>query len=256
MADSTFTADNLGKYMSLASVWMVICGIAFNYFYFYHFNILITEYIDLSESLLMFVPIAIKVLGSITAVFIVFLVLQVINKAIGNKAPDTSEKFGKYLFKVIMFTIFLTAIEILVDVVFGKQALLSHKFLLKMLFLYLGIFASASIFFGIGVGFIGGQFIKLFILLSSLSFIAFGLSGYYSKINEVENMQFTVGYKCILADSTLIETDSSHLFVGQTKAYLFIYDAKKKIVTVLNRSKIKQISFEPFKTSSLWWPAE
>jgi hypothetical protein len=66
--------------MSLASVWMVICGIAFNYFYFYHFNILITEYIDLSESLLMFIPIAIKVLGSITVVFIVFLVLQVLTR--------------------------------------------------------------------------------------------------------------------------------------------------------------------------------
>ena len=69
MPPLNITADRLTKYISLISLLTIISGLTTNCLYYDHFNISITDYIDLGESLLMFIPYAIR--GYI--IFFVFL---------------------------------------------------------------------------------------------------------------------------------------------------------------------------------------
>jgi hypothetical protein len=254
MENLKITADNIGKYLSLVSVWIVVSGITFNYFYYYHFNILITEYIDLSESLLMFIPIAIKVFVSISLLLVIQLLFHMLNIILKIKIPDTPEKFARYIQRSVFILIFIILYYTVDYSVFGTLPFFSHQMFLIILFLCVGTFSLMASAFAVAVGMNLFQYFKLFIILSILFFLSFGLTGYYAKIDEVENMNKTVSYKCIFNDSTIMQTDSSHLFVGQTKGYVFIYDGKKKIVNIFERSKIKMLAFERFKTSSFGWP--
>ena len=63
----------------------------------------------------------------------------------------------------------------------------------------------------------------------------------YYQANTSDRNPRLVNYKLNMIDNTIVTTDSINFLVGQTKGYLFIYDASKKSTRIIVRSNIKEM---------------
>ena len=229
--------DLVVKLFSLLYVLLVVCGLSYNYLFYKNFGINITEYIDLSEGLFLFLPL-------LSSYFIIFFVLFISFYYIDKILELGSEKNRKESINArIIIIIILTTI--LISGLFISTNVFNQPSVYGLITLI--IFFAVPFFFNSLFSFLGFSIPEIlrdifYILMICLSII---LMVSVSKTNRVKTRKGYKQFEVIFrekADST-IKSDSTMYYLGRTKNYLFLYYFKDKKTTILNVSDIKKVTF-------------
>lgn len=246
---SSISLEKLLKYISLASVFFYLGSIAYHIYYYQAFNINIVEYIDLSESLLLFIPFLLKILiVSIILTPLLFLYFFFIRKAI-------LRIFAKHNPKIMsrsdIIFISMTGVIFVITMAFYPKSFMGISRDLMILTQVLLVAFNCVIF-------LNNYFINMttimpktvfYSLLFAIVFVVYLFINCNSRINGVKNHEYKFEAVLTLNDSTKIITDSANLYVGQTRNYFFIYSQKNKTSTVISKTKETKIEIKELPDS-------
>ena len=244
-------ADKLSSYISLISVGIIISGIVFNYQYYHHFNIVITEYIDLSESLLMFIPLLIEVFQALVTV-VILLFLNVLTTFIGGLVAVGSLPLKLMLKRVIIFSPIVIVLYLILHFLFSPYKITIETFVPPLI----GILAYSGIQFAQYQTSLNKplrEYYKIYLIVIVILFLGYSELGTLLKIDTIEQVTTNIPYRFTFTDSSTLKSDSIHSFIGQTKNYCFIYNRNDKRTQVLSRANIKEMYFaEPKESNTLF----
>lgn len=231
------------KFFSLAYVFLITCGLTYNYFFYKNFGITITEYINLTDGLLLFIPLLAN--GSI--ILCVFIVLwHLMNRAflfninIGPRKASEQRELRKqmlYIFYtsliLILITFFLCVFKVLNYRTFYMLILVTVVLflpsILEMIFSFFQNEWPLNSSNGLR---------DIFYLL--IVFIGLVVYASYSKTEKIFRTRAYTPFEIYFnnTDSSL-KSDSNTYYLGRTSNYIFIYDFKKDQTKVLNVSDVK-----------------
>jgi hypothetical protein len=238
--------ESVIKFFSLLYVILITCGFTYSFFFFKNFGVNITEYIELSEAVSLFIPL----LADSLVVMLLFIVLfYYMNKALlfGQPNNDRQAHEKKMLRKsMVTFSLIYLAVIILVIILsfFGID-------MRRGLYMLITIFI--ALFLPLILEMIFSVFTKtwkidlspifrdvLYIMMIIISIVL------WTSFSKTERVYRKSGYKHfeILFNNgdSKLESDSSIYYLGRTKNYLFIYDFNKKQSRVISVSNIKEFT--------------
>lgn len=243
-------ADQLLKYASVCSLLIYLGSIIYNVLYYSGFNIQILNYIDWSESLLLFIPQFFEIL------FLVLLVTPIIFYSCHFTFLFFMRKFERVLKKLTWMHWIIICIESLSVLLLpgsksnnfpaSNQSMMPYVIVFDLIFTtgYL-ILAQYTFKSKIKIRFVHMLPFMLFIYLVQLLYVSY--TEMLKVMNGVPNEFVSFKYK----DSVTVTTDKDLLFVGQTHNYLFLYNKKTKTSMVYSREKADQLQFTKTRKSSL-----
>ncbi len=235
--------ENIIKFFSILYVLLTACGLGYHFFLYKQFGLVITDYLDTSEALLLFVPL----ITDLPTMFI-FLIGSIFFFTKSELFPDSTNvdiiKKGRILRKQLLY---LSLILLLFVVVYYVLA----EFKIMPYFTSYLVFMTGVVLFGppslemcyrffekeksIKIPIVLREVFYVFIVLLSIAVF----KGYStSKVlpRRAKSVKIEIIFKN--GDSTF-RSDSSHIFLGRTRNYLFTYDLNHKSASVFNASDIK-----------------
>ncbi len=236
-------ADKFLAYISLLLTILILSSITFNVFYYQQYNIEITDYMDLSESISMFIPYLKQILFNALPLAIgSFIGIKIASSFSGylwrrrHKDPEETKP-----------------VEGWDDIIVGGigcfvAAAISHRFLYgDHTFFSPGVFLVSISVFGVSVlqKFKGSAPIRFIFPEMTLVFTVYlfyffiqSLNG--DSFNADRNKMYR--YFISLKDSNkTIQTDSIISIIGKTKDFIFVFNAKTRVTSVIPNEEIKQI---------------
>jgi len=229
--------ESLIKSLSIAYILLLICGLLYNYFFYKNFGITITEYIDISDALLLFIPLLADTL--VQTIFITVTFHYILKSFLSEKYKLTlfGDNIKKVMLKASLIGIsilFIILILYLFNDVFKIYFFMSLlvvvvffiPFLLDKFFNSLNIDLSASL----------KELLYLTIIVLAIVILK---SETRSKLvnNKRNSKDFTIIFK---DQNQILKSDSSLYYLGRTKNFVFIYDFKNHNSRVYNVSDIKE----------------
>ena len=222
--------DFLKKASVLAGILLPVAAVYYNLRYYRTFNITITDYIDFSESFMMFIP-KLRTLLLIIA----FAALPVLSYFSFIKTKCKRLRYAGVIYLIVI-------IPILWYLYKHSDPVLPTELLIY----YSGLWVLAAV----PVLFMFKKTVLLkypkessfFFLITISAIIVVGTCELHSKIIHRYKI-YT--YVCIMAqDSTTYFMDSTNIFVGQTKHYIFAWNKATNISTVIPIEKAKVFEFK------------
>lgn len=238
--NSQSSLENTIKSLSLIYLLLIICGLSYSYVFYKHFGLVITEYIDLSDALLLFLPLLanFSVLNIIGAVLISLMMRDVYRN--DHKYRFLSDEPGGP--KKVMRALFI--IVIAVALILWVTNLWTNKFID---FFYGWLVFSITFF---APFFLDAFFDKLnsiffirvrVLLYVSIVFVTFVAWRSYNDSMIITSRRNLKSFTIIFKDSNrILKSDSNTYYLGRTKNYIFMYDFRSKTSSVLNVSDVKE----------------
>jgi hypothetical protein len=235
------SADRILKYLSLMSIFLIIDGVGYNVFFYQQFNIEITDYIDLAESLQLFIPNAIVVLlasiPSATAYVFVVRYFDLHNERRAQVNP-VNNTWGSIIFSNLFGLIIGIGGVYLFGLLF-KSDEFSEIWLKAILFpacyLALDIYRKLKDQFTFHHG------IAKFILINTIIFIFYLVFFTIDNAKKIKNGKGKYDIALTMKTSPMLRTDSTSVYIGQSRNYVFLYNLKRKESSVISKSEINQI---------------
>ena len=228
--------NKLNKYYPLAGVLVIFLSFLRQFIYYYQFNIDITNYVSLSEFIILFLKHSIII---ILIIFLVYpLVLLIKNLRTLIKKISKMDKIKKRILLVSIFVIsgiinYLTI-----------SNLISHSNTEKSG--YFIVSYTTSIFFiiltySVLLIMLRNNISRKVQLISGVLFtVIFTISIALLKSYQTKNTSSDIIFEIKLEKETII-TDDKLLRVGQTENYLFLYDIKKESTRIIKTEKILEL---------------
>jgi hypothetical protein len=255
MSDKVENTD-YSKIISITATLLLCAGIVSQTVYYFFFNIPITEFLNLSEVLLLFTQ-------DIIRYILILLVLLFISIIVNFNKPSSRQKrffinyvhtnsFGQRVLKYL------------------KQRFVSIiYFLFGAIVFYALIKEGAKIIYLFGLGFsieILYFFIRFYIFENRRKlrlqkklvnkdkgfelFFSFGLHFIFFvvcwSLVDVQNVKYEQKYINVsfkLNNESIVSSDSISYYIGQTEKYLFHYNSKSNITTTYKKENIQEIYF-------------
>ncbi|ULQ51709.1 hypothetical protein [Flavihumibacter fluvii] len=259
MSDSTNESySQLSKYIPTTATLIFTFGILYNFYFYKYFGINIFEFIDLSESLLLFIP---RVTDPL--IFIVLIVAFLISTAPFLWSLDTYLEMGW--------------VRIIDNGIKHIRIAKTLSFLAKFFITYLvGNYMVFSFYPNQGI-WLFGIFLPwvAIIIFIPLTLIIININGFSEKFNKTSlrlsfilitivptiiilvdnniyavlklNKEVVITYN----DNSVFKSDSTLSYIGKTKNCLFMFDSKSMKPTVINISDFKFFTVTP-RRSAIW----
>lgn len=211
------------KFIPFVLPLVILIGVARLVFYYQHFNLDILPFLDFSEILTSFLN---------DLIIIVFFICHLV-VAYSIFKEMKSNPLRHYLILLSLFGLFY--------IIYGIVTYKSVRFsvisfggvisILAVVAIYFRQFNNTTyIFKQVAVSFFIGVIVA--VLISYDDSYAVKYNKIYSKVK-------------VQLDSTSLQCDSTHYYIGNTKNYLFFYNEKSRTATVYPIVRVKQIDFNP-----------
>jgi hypothetical protein len=247
---------DIPKIISIVGSLLLCAGIISQTIYYFFFNIPITEFLSISEILLLFTQDVIRYIIIFILLFFIGLLTNYRRPAFRNKRlfiNYTSTKsfwlrfrqYAEYRFNSLIYY-FFGAVTLV--------ALLYEK--AKIAYLFALYFSIELIYYIIRFlllenrrllrlkGALKKEDSNLNLSFSlGLHFIFFILCWTLIDVQRVKYEQRYINVSFRLSTDTLIKSDSTRYYIGQTDKYLFYYDSKVNVTTVYKKDDVKQLYF-------------
>jgi hypothetical protein len=221
------------KSLSLVYLLLIISGLCYRYFFYKNFGVVITEYIDLNEALLIFLPLLGDSFGFvfIITIFMSFSFKEVFRKNL-FKSASQKEKLNVVFGLGIVILIVTGIISF-----FTKNIDTFYSGLVSV------IIFCVPLFIDMLIGELQLNFPKLiresiYVLIVVLTIIIWRTYNASRIINDKLHLKrFEIVFK---EQNKILKSDSTYYYLGRTKNFIFIYDFKYKCSRVFNVSDVKE----------------
>lgn len=237
-AGEPITIETIVKCFTIVYVLLVFSGLLCNYIYFQYFGIIITEYIDLGEVLLLFTPALVSV-NLIMFVIALIVLLWFLNVHYGKykETPYFAKRARKDAYVFFTILLVVSIINYLIASKNYKTSVLLTTLSLCLLmipvfleFLFDWLDKKNTLYIPKTVKY------ALYILIT---FLALVLGNYWDKLyrEEKTNQKFKIVFK---DRQDILVSDSTIQYLGRTRNYIFIYNDLTKSSAVYNVSDVKE----------------
>jgi hypothetical protein len=256
------------KILSITATLLLCAGIVSQTVYYFFFNIPITEFLNLSEVLLLFTQDVIRYI-------IIFLILLFISIIINFNKPSSRHKrffidyvqtdsFGQRVFMYLEKRFVSIIYYILGSIVF--YVLLKEG--AKIIYLF-GLYFSIEVLYFFIRFYIFENRRKLRLQKKLISkdkgfdiFFSFGLHFIFFVVGwslvDVQKVKYEQKYINVsfkLNNDSIVSSDSLSYYIGQTEKYLFHYNSKSNTTTTYKKENIQEIyygkiNYMQFKTTN------
>jgi hypothetical protein len=238
------SAEKALKYLSILSIFLIVDGLVYNIIYYKRFGIPFTTYVETTEILVLFAPLAIEIIiQSIPYSIIYFILVSSINryrtskKKVNQELPDPDKSWGSIIFSSAfgfgcgcIAGYFLNKLSSTFFTNWILVAVLSQLFFTinDILHKYADKISINRPLFN-------------FVIINVLLFV------YYTFLPLIEPFQKTlkglqmVYIEIILKDSSKIISDSVNIYLGQTRNHLFMYNKTHNTASIMPKSEISQM---------------
>ena len=244
------------KAISLIATLLLCAGIISQTVYYFFFNIPITEFLSLSEILLLFTQDVIRYIIIFSALFIFTIVTTYSKPPLRHKrffveytqTRLLKDRILKYL-EVRFSTIIYYALGIVFLFVLLKEGN-------KIVFLFALYFSVEVIYFFVRfLLFENRRVLRLkkqlktkdrnlgLVFTFSLHFVFFIIVWSLIDVQRVKYEQKYINVSFRLNSDSLYKSDSNKYYIGQTDKYLFYFDSKKNNTTVFKKENINEVYF-------------
>ncbi len=244
------------KAISITATLLLCAGIISQTVYYFFFNIPITEFLTLSEVLLLFTQ-------DIIRYVLIIVILLFISILFNYNKPRSS--FNRFFIKYIQTNEFRNRIWMYIEN--RKGSIIYYVFGIIMFFTLLKEGSKIIYLYGLGFSIeIIYFFIRFFLYESrrklrlekklvkknrnfdlfftfTLHFVVFVVCWSLVDVQKVKYEQKFINVSFKLSSDILISSDSSSYYIGQTEKYLFYYNSKKDITTTFKKENVKEIYF-------------
>ncbi len=236
--------ESIIKLFSFIYVLLITCGLTYNYFFYKGFGINITEFIDISEVLIQFIPL----LADVLVIMLLFLlVINFLTKSLlFEETSDISKTIERKKMRKTWVILFFCSIGL--AIIFYLLCLFVYSsYRLFYMWLLISIVFFVPIILEMVFNFFNKEMnINLPTIFRDVAytFIIFISITIWASYSKVEKMRRNGNYKkfelVFKADNARFISDSTKLYLGRTKSYLFIHDSKERKSHVINVSDIKE----------------
>lgn len=245
----TRSLESTIKFFSIIYIILFTSGILYNYFFFRHFGITITEYIDLSEALLLFIPMLTEYIFGFCLIPVISLMLirykQSKREDEEYNTPEIMADIGQYVFVLIGYSVIATLLYI------ASLFIPSLRYYSSLPF-YIGILLALPLILDLILVYLEKK--KIINLQKSIRISIYGIVAFVVSILiavkiEIKNIDRYKNitkprFEIIFTDkSQNLKSTSEHYYLGRTKNYLFIYNFTLNQCRVLKTEDIKEITF-------------
>lgn len=221
------------KSLTLIYLLLIISGLCYSYFFYRNFGIVITEFIDLNEALLIFLPLLANSFGIVLlmTIFMSFAFLEMFRRHL-FKGASQKEKLV-VLFGAALFILVVTGVGALimndVDTFYGGFA---------TMIIFCSPFFLEKLFENLQLNF--SKIVKnlIYVLIVIFVFIIWRTYSAYKIINGKYHLkQFTIVFK---EPNHILKSGRKYYYLGRTKNFIFIYDFKYKASRVFNVNDVNE----------------
>ena len=238
-------------YFSLVSTSLVIYGLTYNIFYYHKFNIEITSYIDISESLTLFLPSLPLILFFTT---LTFMAVDTLLPSKIETNPISNHYFYGMLFDGLLLkkktnlwifgVVFLISLILLLLGEKSNTKLAGYGFalILSYLVLHFPLLLRLTYNFLVSKGISIPNSIPIIIYSSLFILICTLYAAELKKIRVLFSSRIPKT-NIILKDGVNIETDTTVRYIGKTKNYIFLFDKNENSSRAIPMTEVKEILF-------------
>ncbi|TMI69182.1 MAG: hypothetical protein E6H09_20705 [Bacteroidetes bacterium] len=228
------------KIFSLSYVLLTLIGLLYNFFYYQTFGISITQYIDLGEVLTLFTPL---LTDFFSIMFLFWVPLAFIMRATyANYGEEKNKDLIRMCFIFFILFLLLSIVTYIVSnwhPVYLRTAVIS---------LVVGVITFGPILLDVLFDFLEKTFYMQFpnffreILLLLIILIGITCWTVFSQTERLKRKRIDKVYELVFKNNEPnLKTDSTIIFLGRTRSYIFIYDFKNNSSRVLNSEDIKEL---------------
>lgn len=226
---------------------IIICGYLKLSIYYKHFNIRINEYLDFTEILTLFLPDALYYGGLMFGVFMFNFLFKTKSEmknfenthlSIDDNSSvfDRIKKYYSIMKEFFWLIGFLILFELITFIWFKQKFTETIGFALNLsagFFFVLLLFEIRHKYIKVYEKDINATYYNLFLIVFLFGFIVVGSVKSEIKMTETnpDFISFTYG-------GNRIESNKKLIYIGQTKNYLFLFDAKNKKAEIFERNKL------------------
>ncbi|MDF9800797.1 hypothetical protein OKW21_006060 [Catalinimonas alkaloidigena] len=240
-------ADYLIKYIPLITSLLIILGTINQISYYNNFEILIIDYLEISEILILFFNDIITISSSIGFLLLAFIYdFFKKNKYNNNIKTRNTNYFNKSYLKYkwiisysdyLFFVLYLIVMGISLIYIYNNKSESEERFYLNLAF-----FSVIIILISKGNKHLNptkNLLIYSVIIILITNLIKANADIKADRVKERDLYQSTF---FILDGKHLIQSDSTCYYIGKTKNYLFYYDADQERTTVYPMSRVSQLT--------------
>lgn len=231
------------KVFSLVSIFLLICGITYSYFFYRNFGITITEYIEINEAILLFVPL----LANGTFLILIFvIILHIGNRILLFRFPIDIKKLNEQIQmrKAAIQIFIVTLVVIAIVYILCLIGIFGHRVLYLLIVLAIAwsfpsitemVYYSLNRHLQLNVSETFRDILYILIVAMSIS-----LYQSYSKTQRINRKWSVSQFKMQFNNGdTTYESDSNSYYLGRTSNYIFIYDYSLSRTKVFNVTDVK-----------------
>jgi hypothetical protein len=237
--------ESIIKYFSLMYVLLITSGLLYNIIFYKNYGIIITEYIDLSEGLLLFMPtLTTKFMICFAFTAPILLVARNIYLKNFEKAEMAIENksFMRNVIKAFFICLVCTLIFYIISLYYPEVIRVSLFFLLIGIIMFGTCILDFALIFLKKEKMVSLSKISIDIIFVFTIFLVFTFWGYWTKIDQINRKRNQAYFEIVFNDSPTFYSNTNVYYLGRTKNYLFIYNFPEKKTSVYNVGDIKKFT--------------
>src|SRR5688572_10600806 len=231
--------EKIPTVLTVSSALIVFCGFSYNMIYYYNFNIDIAEFVDLTESLILFLPILpqLILLGGLVS-----FGLLILNPSNIENNPTVHDFYIFFYNKKNA-----VSIRAIISTILFYLLLLTPALVLKYYLMAAILLIGIIVFFAPFCLYLLYQKIRVHKNVPLMIFLAaFCLSAIYffaqkSADRVFYNKRGLPHVQMIKKDNSSINTNDTIRYIGKTRSYIFLYNSIEKSTVVLPTEDIYTI---------------
>lgn len=221
------------KRLTLIYLLLIISGLCYSYFFYRNFGVVITEFIELNEALLIFLPLLANSFGIVLLLTICmsFSFLEMFRRDL-FKGASKKEK----LMVLLGGALFILAIAGVVAIIMNDADTFYGG--LATIIIFCSPFFLENVFENLQLNF--SKLVKTLIysLIVIFVFIIWRTHSAYKIINGKNHIKpFTIVFR---EPNHILKSGDNYYYLGRTKNFIFIYDFKYKASRVFNVNDVKE----------------
>jgi hypothetical protein len=234
---SKISIDNItdiGKVLSFIISLLIILSLLKSTLYYSAFGIIITDYLDFSEALLLF-------FRDISSFFIVTIYFGAYFFILPSIVPENykSGPFNLWLFILFFFIMTIYLLDLIFIYFFNASILITiliSLFIVVSLLLLFYLAKQSRKYSSLIINTNVQNIIIVFLLPSFLAAL-----GAHSKLEKIITLHKTDKVSLKLYNKSSLSVSKDTLYLGRTKSKIFLYDVNQSSSIIINSSDVEQI---------------
>lgn len=239
--------DTYSKFIAFLSILLIIYGILYNYFYYRHYNIIITQYIDLSEAVLLFIPQLFKLSWLIAYITFVYLIVSrplfidrnMFFSKINSKRQRKTTWIIIIIYLLLLLYFFLGFEFGFIHYSLGFRTLLLVGMIFFSPFLISKLYSFFEKFYQFNLSVFTKDLTYAVVIITGLVLNS-AVGNWERDKRKGSYIDFEIKFK----NGSNLKSDSNYLFLGKTKSYFFIYNYSKQISKALKEEIVESFEFK------------